>query len=118
MERIIGILAGTGTTISFLPQVVKVVETQSTKDLSPYMLAIHLSGAGLWIAYGVMRDDIIIAVFNLITAGLVSTLLLHKLKEITTNTTSLNNQDSTSEMPTLRHSASVYTLPDALGLDV
>lgn len=116
-KSITGLLAGACTTLSFLPQVIKVIKTQSTKDLSPYMMLIHTTGASLWVAYGVLKEDFIIVGFNLLTTILVSVITLYKLKEtITTSTTNLPIQGSTSSSPIPPPDASVYTIPDALGL--
>jgi MtN3 and saliva related transmembrane protein len=67
LTKTIGILAGVGTTVSFFPQMVRVVRTRSVSDLSIYMFLIHSTGVGLWIVYGVIGRDLIIVVFNAIT---------------------------------------------------
>lgn len=64
ITKSIGILAGIGTTISFFPQMVRVVKTRSVADLSIYMFLIHSTGVGMWIAYGVLIHDYIIIFFN------------------------------------------------------
>jgi MtN3 and saliva related transmembrane protein len=63
----IGIIAGTGTTVSFLPQVIKIIKTQNTKELSPYMFIIHITGVISWIIYGILERNYIICTFNGIT---------------------------------------------------
>jgi MtN3 and saliva related transmembrane protein len=63
----VGYLAGTGTTLSFLPQMIRVVRTGSVSDLSIYMFLIHSSGVSLWIVYGIFMKDSIILLFNAIT---------------------------------------------------
>lgn len=67
MTKSIGFLAGVGTTVSFFPQIVRVVRTKSVSDLSIYMFLIHSTGVGLWIVYGVLVHDFIIVLFNCIT---------------------------------------------------
>lgn len=67
ITRSIGFLAGIGTTVSFFPQMVRVVRTRSVSDLSIYMFLIHSTGVGLWVAYGVLVNDFIIILFNCIT---------------------------------------------------
>ena len=66
MDRMIGIFAGLGTTVSFLPQVVRVVQTRNTEGVSTPMFLIHTSGLSLWIAYGLRRNDLIVVYFNVI----------------------------------------------------
>lgn len=68
LVKTIGFLAGTGTTVSFFPQMVRVVRTGSVSDLSIYMFLIHSTGVCLWVAYGVLTNDMIIVVFNCVTA--------------------------------------------------
>jgi len=50
---ILGLIAATLTTGSFIPQAVKVVQTKSTKDLSLGMFVILTAGIVLWLAYGI-----------------------------------------------------------------
>jgi MtN3 and saliva related transmembrane protein len=72
----IGILAGTGTTISFLPQVILTVRTGSVDNISPLMFIIHSSGVLSWIIYGVLIHNHIIILFNSIALLLNSILLV------------------------------------------
>lgn len=67
LTNAIGAVAGVGTTLSFLPQIVRVFKTRSVSGLSIYMFLIHSTGVGLWVAYGVMVNDYIIILFNAIT---------------------------------------------------
>jgi len=68
LTKVIGFLAGTGTTVSFFPQMIRVIRTRSVSDLSIYMFLIHSTGVTLWVAYGVLVDDMIIVLFNCVTA--------------------------------------------------
>jgi MtN3 and saliva related transmembrane protein len=67
ITKSIGIMAGVGTTVSFFPQMIRVVRTKSVADLSIYMFLIHSSGVSLWVAYGILVDDLIIVIFNCMT---------------------------------------------------
>jgi MtN3 and saliva related transmembrane protein len=71
---LIGLLAAGLTTFSFVPQIVKVLKTKSSRDVSLLMLLQLSSGVVLWIVYGLSRQDIIIITANIIT--LVSLLFL------------------------------------------
>lgn len=62
--KAVGLAAGTGTTVSFLPQVVRVVRTRSVADLSLSMFLIHSTGVVLWVVYGALVRDWIIVGFN------------------------------------------------------
>jgi MtN3 and saliva related transmembrane protein len=76
----LGLVAGTLTTLSFAPQVVRAWRTRSTADLSLAMLIIFLAGVLLWLAYGVVKEDIAIIVANSVTAVLISLILSIKVK--------------------------------------
>ncbi|NMA09845.1 MAG: SemiSWEET transporter [Methanomicrobiales archaeon] len=77
---LLGLLAGTLTTLAFAPQVVRAWRTRSTDDLSLGMLVVLLSGVLLWLAYGVVRGDIAIIAANGVTAVLVGLILSIKKK--------------------------------------
>ncbi len=76
----IGLLAGSLTTISFLPQVIKTWKTKSTRDVSLQMFVLFCSGVFLWIVYGLFIGNIPIIATNIVTLSLASTILFFKLK--------------------------------------
>ena len=58
--QILGLVAGTITSITFLPQVIHIWKTKSAKDLSLLMLLLLILGVILWLTYGLivmMSDD-------------------------------------------------------------
>ena len=77
---VIGLVAASFTTFSFLPQAVKVIKTKNTKDLSLPMYAILTTGVLIWLIYGFLMQDIPIMVSNLITFMLSFTILVLKIK--------------------------------------
>jgi MtN3 and saliva related transmembrane protein len=77
---IIGFIAGTLTTIAFLPQSIKSIKTKETKDLSLLMLIILIIGLVLWIIYGIIKKDLPIIITNVVTIILISIILFIKLK--------------------------------------
>lgn len=77
--QLLGISAGILTTISFLPQVIKTWKSRSAKDLSLGMFSLFCLGVVLWLAYGILVNDIPVIVANLMTLILASTLLFFKL---------------------------------------
>ena len=78
---LIGYVAGIGTTISFIPQVVHIVRTRSVNDLSPYMFMIHSTGVVSWIIYGALLRNPIIVVFNAITFSLNLIILAYFIRQ-------------------------------------
>ncbi|MEW6115690.1 MAG: SemiSWEET transporter [Nitrospirota bacterium] len=77
---LIGLLAATLTTASFIPQVVKTWKLKETKDLSFWMLLLFSVGIFLWLLYGVFIKDLPVILANLVTFVLVMIILFFKLK--------------------------------------
>jgi MtN3 and saliva related transmembrane protein len=77
---LIGYLAGTLTTISFLPQVIRSWKTRSTHDISFLMLSLFGLGMLLWAAYGFFIGSLPIILANVITCALVLVLLAMKVQ--------------------------------------
>ena len=72
--EIIGLAAGICTSISLLPQLIKLVKHKKAEDISLFYLLILFVGLALWIWYGFLRDDIPILVtngFSLVLNGIV-----------------------------------------------
>ena len=80
LVEIIGIIAGVLTTISFIPQVVKVIRTRSTRDLSLGWLAMAWFGIFLWLMYGVLINNFALEFANGIAFPLISIVLVYKLR--------------------------------------
>lgn len=64
---VLGLLAGTLTTIAFIPQLVKVWRSKSTKDISLNTLVIFNTGVFLWLIYGIYLQAIPIIAANGLT---------------------------------------------------
>jgi MtN3 and saliva related transmembrane protein len=64
---IIGLLAAICTTISFLPQAVRIIKTKHTKDISLAMYSIFTTGIFLWLVYGILMNDLPLIISNAIT---------------------------------------------------
>jgi MtN3 and saliva related transmembrane protein len=78
--QLLGLIAGSLTTASFLPQVIKTWRERSAKGLSLSMFLIFCTGVFLWFVYGIIIRDIPVITANLITLLLASTLLFFKLR--------------------------------------
>jgi MtN3 and saliva related transmembrane protein len=78
--QIIGLAAGTLTTIAFVPQVVKTYQSKSAKGLSLAMFLIFCSGVVLWLIYGIAINELPVIIANSVTLVLSSLLLIFKLK--------------------------------------
>jgi MtN3 and saliva related transmembrane protein len=80
----IGIGAALLTSLSYLPQVRKAWPRGATKDLSLHMLIVLTGGLALWIVYGVLKSDWVIAAANGVGATLSGTVLILKLRDLST----------------------------------
>jgi MtN3 and saliva related transmembrane protein len=63
----IGTLAAILTSLSFVPQVVKMWRSQSVADVSPVTFIQFSCGALLWIIYGIYRQDSVVIGANIVT---------------------------------------------------
>jgi MtN3 and saliva related transmembrane protein len=82
MNRVtmIGFVAGTLTTLSFLPQVHKAWRTKSCSDLSIGMLLAFTAGVVLWLVYGLMLRAAPVIAANAVTLVLLVALLTLKVR--------------------------------------
>lgn len=77
---ILGYLAGTLTTVAFLPQVIQTWKTKSTKDISLGMFVSFCTGVFLWLIYGFLIESSPVIVTNLATFLLAMIILSLKIK--------------------------------------
>jgi MtN3 and saliva related transmembrane protein len=77
---ILGFVAGGLTTFAFLPQVIKAWRTKSTHDISLGMVTLTATGILLWFIYGLCLRSLPIALPNLVSFILTSTLLILKIR--------------------------------------
>jgi MtN3 and saliva related transmembrane protein len=78
--EILGLAAGTITSITFLPQVVRIWRTRSAKDVSLSMLLLLLLGTSMWLAYGLFRNDAAIIYTNSMVLAMGVVMLFFKMK--------------------------------------
>jgi len=77
-SALIGTAGAICSAMSFLPQLLK-VRRQGGRDLSMAMLALLLSGAVLWLVYGLINQATAVMVANIAIIGLVSTTAILKI---------------------------------------
>ena len=75
-----GLAAGFLTTVAFLPQVIQTRQTKKTKDLSLGTFVFQGAAVTLWFCYGLMIGELPLILWNVITAILVSIIIIFKLK--------------------------------------
>jgi MtN3 and saliva related transmembrane protein len=78
----LGMLAAALTSLSYLPQLQKAMPRNSTSNLSLKMLMVLSAGLCLWIVYGVLKNDWVIIIANLIGATLSLAVLGFKIRDL------------------------------------
>lgn len=78
---LLGYIAATLTTASFVPQAWKVIRTRETHALSLAMYVLFSSGVALWLAYGIMLESWPLIAANCVTLVLTVIILVMKLFE-------------------------------------
>jgi MtN3 and saliva related transmembrane protein len=76
---LVGSLAGTLTTVSFIPQVIKTWRSQSASDISFSMFLLFSLGVLLWLIYGASIHSLPIVLANVITLALSLSIIAMKL---------------------------------------
>ena len=76
----IGTAAGFVSTITFLPQVIKIWKTKSTKDLSSLTLLFLFLNVSLWLLYGILINDLPIMGTNGIVLTMIIIMIYFKWK--------------------------------------
>ncbi|MCF7968734.1 MAG: SemiSWEET transporter [Methylococcaceae bacterium] len=76
---LVGSLAGTLTTVSFIPQVIKTWRSQSASDISFSMFLLFSLGVLLWLIYGASIHSLPIVLANGITLALSLSIIAMKL---------------------------------------
>lgn len=77
---ILGYGACAVTALTFLPQVIKTWKEKSAKNVSLLMFIIAFVNEVMWIAYGILRSDMVIIVTNVIMITMCSIMISLKLK--------------------------------------
>ncbi len=77
METVIGTIAGILTSVSMIPQLIKVLKEKDVENLSWGMIAVLLTGVSLWVIYGIMKDELPIILSNGFSVLVNTTLLIY-----------------------------------------
>lgn len=78
--QILGLAAGTITSITFVPQVIRIWKTRSAKDISMFMLFLLLLGVSAWLVYGILQKDAAIIYTNSMVLSMGLLMLYFKLR--------------------------------------
>ena len=75
-----GYLGATCTTVSFIPQIIKIWKEKQAKDISIGMYLLFTFGIMMWLVYGVLLGEYPIIIANSLTLVFAVTVLLLKYK--------------------------------------
>ena len=77
---LLGFAAAACTTLAFVPQVVRIWRTRSTRDISLGMFVVMTTGVFLWLIYGLLVHDMPLVFANGTALVLSVTILVLKLR--------------------------------------
>lgn len=70
------------TSVSFIPQVVKILRTRNTSGISLIMYALFVTGVAGWLWWGILVGARPVVVANAVTLALSSAVLLLKIRSV------------------------------------
>lgn len=83
MEKIhigmIGMIAGACTTVSFVPQIIKILKTGHARDISLLMYVVLTTGIFLWLVYGLLIEEFPIIIANGVAFILCLSVIIMKI---------------------------------------
>ena len=80
ITTIIGSVGGFLTTLSALPQAIKSWREKSAKDISLYMYILLNTGVILWLIYGILIQDFVVIIANLVSLLINLVILYLKIR--------------------------------------
>jgi len=78
--NMMGLVAGSLTTLAFIPQVLKIWKSRHARDISSGMFSIFSLGVLLWLIYGIQIESWPVIIANALTLGLSLVILAFKIK--------------------------------------
>lgn len=79
-KEMVGYVGGVMSSISFLPQVIKIWKTKSAEDLSMLTLIFLTCNITIWLTYGILIGSTPMWLTNAILLVMVSCLIYFKIK--------------------------------------
>lgn len=79
-SELIGYIAASLTTCSFVPQAWLTFKTRDVRGISLSMYSVFTTGIALWLAYGLMIRAWPVVIANIVTLTLASAILVMKLR--------------------------------------
>ncbi|MBZ2135080.1 SemiSWEET transporter [Streptococcus gordonii] len=76
----IGSISAILTTFAFLPQVIKVIKSKDTESIALGMYLMQVLGIALWLAHGLVIQDLPLILANSVSFILSGTILVYKIR--------------------------------------
>jgi MtN3 and saliva related transmembrane protein len=78
----LGFIAAILTTLSFLPQALRIRRLRSAEDVSLTMYVMMVTGQGLWLVYGIVISSPSMIGANVVAMSFVTWVLIMKLRDL------------------------------------
>lgn len=75
----VGYIAGALIVVGYVPQLVQIVKTRSTKDVSLHTYVLLILAQILWVVYGILKADARIIVTNVISCTIAICVLFYSM---------------------------------------
>lgn len=79
-KNMIGSIAAILTTFAFLPQVIKVIKSKDTESIALGMYLMQVLGIDLWLAHGLVIQDLPLILANSVSFILSGIILVYKIR--------------------------------------
>lgn len=80
--NLLGTLAAILTSISFIPQTLKIIRTRDTKSISLPMYILFVGGVLAWLIYGFLLHNFPIILANIVTLTFSGIILIFKIIDV------------------------------------
>lgn len=80
MTEWVGFLAAFITTVCYVPQALHVIRSRQTAGISLAAYSMLFTGVALWALYGVLKVDWPLILANIISLGLIGSILVMKIR--------------------------------------
>jgi MtN3 and saliva related transmembrane protein len=80
IPNLVGLAAGFLTTVAFVPQAARIWKAKSARDISLPAFGSFALGVLLWLAYGLLRGELPIILWNAVTLVLAVAILAMKVR--------------------------------------
>lgn len=80
LSDLLGYLAATLTTLSFVPQVWRTLRTRDVSGISLRMYSIFTAGIAVWLAYGIVLEETPMILANSVSLVLACSVLVMRMR--------------------------------------